>query len=265
MDDAQFELSYTNPNGEAKIETVTKGSHAINVSKGEVVTITPKAISGYQAPATSSVTMSSTSNSVTMDYTEETLVYIADTSGNLYTEAEWTASGKTNDQAEGVCVMRAKSGGFVIAKEDVSSSKLACGGYYKTISGIITSKTSSIAVLDMDGIGNTPKIIEQCIGYTSNGVTGAPAAEACTAYTFPSGQKGYLPALGEWKIAYNNNTAVISAMTLIGGTAIKADYYWSSTQCDSKNSWYLYWIKGTMNKNSKFDTYAGCVRAFAAL
>lgn len=263
LDGAQFKLTYTSSDGTAKEDVVSAGTHLLKVTKGTAVKVeaneTPK---GWSAPTATNVTMSSTSNSVTMNFTEEIFVYIADTSGNLYTEAEWTASGKSNEQAEGVCVMRAKSGGFIIAKTDASESTLAWGGYNKTISGIVTSTTSSTAVLDMDGIGNTPKIIEQCAGYTSNNVTGAPAAEACANYTFPSGQTGYLPALGEWQTAYNNKTAVESAMTLIGGAAIQTDYYWSSTQYSSYTSWSLTWPSGYLANYRK--DYGSYMRAFAA-
>ena len=264
LDAAQFKLTYTASDGTAKEDVVSAGSHLLKVTKGTNVTITPEGIiKGWTAPAAATVTMSSASNSKAMDYTEETLVYIADTSGNLYTEAEWTASGKTNDQAEGVCVMSAKSGGFVIAKEDASSSTLAWGGYNKTISGIVTTTTQADALKDFDGIGNTPKIIEQCAGYTNNNITGAPAAEACAAYTFPSGKKGYLPALGEWDLAYDHKAAIVSAMTLIGGTEIQSDVYWSSTQNNSTRNWHSYWDNGNMNYNPK--NYAFCVRSFAPI
>ena len=265
LDGAQFKLTYTNSDGTAKEDVVSAGTHLLKVTKGTIVKVEAnEAPKGWTAPTASTVTMSSTSNSVTMNFSEETLVYIADTSGNLYTEAEWTASGKTNDQAEGVCVMRAFSGGFIIAKTDASDSKLAWGGYTKTISGIVTSTSSSTAVLDMDGIGNTPKIIEQCEGYTSDSITGAPAAEACAAYTFPSGQKGYLPALGEWQSAYDNKTIIVSAMTLIGGTTINSDVYWSSTQYNGFSSWYLGWKYGALDEYAKSIGFY-YVRAFAPI
>ena len=265
LDGAQFKLTYTNSDGTAKEDVVSAGTHLLKVTKGTTVKVeaseTPK---GWTAPAATNVAMSSTSNSVTMDFTEEILVYIADTSGNLYTEAEWTASGKSNDQAQGVCVMRAKGGGFIIAKTDASDKKLPWGGYNKTISGIVTSTSSSTAILDYDGFGNTQKIIEQCEGYTSNNVTGAPAAEACAAYTFPSGQKGSLPALGEWDLAYDHKAAIISAMTLIGGTAISTDdSYWSSTQHSNYSSWLQHWNNGNLIYDNKHNYYY--VRAFAPI
>ena len=152
---------------------------------------------------------------------------------------------------------------FVIAKEDANSSTLRWGGYGKTVPDIVTSKLSSTAVLDYDGAGNTPKIIEYLAGTNDGYVDGAPAAEACAAFTFPNGKKGYLPALGEWKTAYNNKTAVESAMTLIGGAAIQTKRYWSSTQYHSKYSWNLNWRYGDLSAyNKNANAY---VRAFAAL
>ena len=262
-EDAQFTLSYTASDGTEKTDTVTAGNHLLKVTKGTVVTVTPvSTYGGWTAPAASTVTMSSTSNAKAMDYTEEVNVYIAHKNGTLYTESEWTASGNSNDDAEGVCVMRAFSGGFIIAKTDASDSTLAWGGYNKTISGIVTSTSSSTAVLDMDGIGNTPKIIEQLDGYTdSQGVVGAPAAEACAAYTFPSGQTGYLPALGELDLAYYHNTAIVSVMTLIGGTALNSYSYWSSTQQNNYYHWALNWSNGYLRS---YDKGSYCrVRAFA--
>lgn len=265
LDGAQFKLTYTSSDGTAKEDVVSAGSHLLKVTKGTTVNVeaneTPK---GWTAPAATNVTMSSTSNSVTMNFTEETNVYIADTSGNLYTEEEWASSGKTTDQAEGVCVMRALSGGFIIAKENASSSELKWGGTGKTVSNIVTSTTSSVAKNDFDGCGNTQKIIEQYNGFTNEGVTGAPAAEACAVYTFPSGQKGYLPAYGEWQIAFKNKNSVISAISLINGVGIATSgKFWTSTQYNVNQSYAIYWNNGSGGGSYKTD--AGKVRAFAPI
>ena len=190
-------------------------------------------------------------------------VYIQHVNGTLFSESEWTAGGYANSDANGVAVSSSDAS-FVIAKQNASSSKLQWGGYDKTVPDIVTSTSSATAVLDFDGAGNTPKIIEYLAGTNDSYVDGAPAAEACAAFTFPNGKKGYLPALGEWLVAYNNKTAVVSAMTLIGGTAINSNYYWSSTQYSSVSSWRLDWSNGreyNLYKNSSYY-YS---RAFAAL
>ena len=265
LDGAQFKLTYTSSDGTAKEDVVSAGTHLLKVTKGTTVKVeASEAPKGWTAPAASTVTMSSTSNSVTMDFAEEILVYIADTSGNLYTESEWTASGKSNDQAEGVCVMRTKSGGFIIAKEDASSSTIYWGGYGKVINGIVTTTTKNDAFLDMDGIDNTYKIIEQLSGYTdSKGTVGAPAAEACVAFTFPSGQKGYLSSLGEWDLACSQKDAITASMSLIGGTAVLENTYWSSTQYNNNYSWRFGWNNRSAGQNYKSSRFY--VRAFAPI
>ena len=52
-------------------------------------------------------------------------------------------------------------------------------------------------------------------------------------------RKGYLPALGEWQIAYDNKSQVNSALSKIGGTAIPDSYHWSSTEFSSYGAWAL--------------------------
>lgn len=113
-----------------------------------------------------------------------------------------------------------------MAKEDASDSTLAWGGYHKEITGIYTSTNSTSAATDFSGKSNTGKIIDQLTGYTdSQSITGAPAAEACVAYTFPNGSTGYLGSLGEWKVAYSKGSDIQSGLALIGGTNPKSNYY----------------------------------------
>jgi len=186
--------------------------------------------------------------------------------GSLHTETEWTAGGYANSDANGVAILSETIPAFVIAKQDVSNIRLMWGGYNKIVPDIVTSTSSATALLDYDGAGNTSKIIEYLAGTNDGYVDGAPAAEACAAFTFPNGKKGYLPALGEWQYAYDNKTAVVSAMTLIGGTAIVDyynEYYWSSTQYDSTYSWYLGWAYGAHGGGYKYRSYN--VRAFTTL
>ena len=261
-----FLITYTNHSDEEVQATVKAGTHILPIKYGTTVKVSGVTeIENYTKPGETSwsYTQNSCSYTFTKNYVENTDVYIQHIDGTLYTTDDWTSGGYSNEQANGVAIVRPISGSFVIAKEE-SSSRLAWGGYNKTLTDIVTSRTSSAAVLDNDGVGNTPKIIEQCNGYTSSGVTGAPAAEYCASYTFPNGKTGYLGALGEWQAAYNNETKVNSAMSLIGGTSFNTSYYyWSSTQCSNNNSWELNWDNGYLNYNSKHGTY--CVRAFCLL
>ena len=263
--DAQFRIDYTDINsGEDAYTTVGVGRNSLPMKPGTSATIT--AITEYEGLVPSgakTISSVSASNSVTIDYVEKTDIYIQHIDGTLYTTDEWTAGGYTNDQANGVAVVCASTS-FVIAKENVSSSTLAWGGYYKLITDIVTSSSSSTAVVDFDGENNTSKIIEQLSGYTdSDQTTGAPAAEACVAYVFPNGKTGYLGALGQWQAAYNNKTAVYNAMSLIGGKELSSGNYWTSTQHSRPYSWKLIWNSGTASYNTKSGKID--VRAFCPL
>lgn len=262
-----FLVTYTNQNNEEVQTTVKAGTHILPIKYDTTVKVSGVTeIENYTTPGETSwsyVTTTSCSYTFTKNYVENTDVYIQHIDGTLYTTDQWTSGGYSNEQANGVAIVRPISGSFVIAKEE-SGSTLTWGGYDKIITDIVTNGKSSVVVLDNDGAGNTPKIIEQCNGYTSNGVTGAPAAEYCASYTFPNGKTGYLGALGEWQVAYNNKTKVKSAMSLIGGTPFNtSSYYWSSTQFNDNHSWVFWWEYGNLYFYSKIEMYPA--RAFCSL
>ena len=246
---AKFTLSYTNGYGDVVTEKVSQGSHNLNVKNGTQVTVTPDAIGNITAePQT--FTWQGFTCECNFVFAKDAGVYIQHVNGALYTESEWTAGGYANSDANGVAVLGSDVS-FVISSKRMYN---CLGGYGKTISGIVSTSSSSTAVLDIDGIGNTQKIIEQLDGYTdSQGVSGAPAAEACAAYTFPNGKKGYLPALGEWQIAYNNKTAVVSAMSLIGGS-ISIGPNLTSTEYNAGQMWTLTWSSAYISNYGKTTT-----------
>lgn len=264
--DPDFLVTYTNQNDEEVQVTVKAGTHVLPIKYGTIVRVSGATeIENYTTPGETSwdYRYTTCSSIFTKNYVEKSDVYIQHIDGTLYTTDEWTSGGYANEEANGVAVVRPVSGSFVISKEQGSG---AYGGYNKLIKNIVTSSTSSIAVLDNDGIGNTPKIIEQCSGFTSQNVTGAPAAEYCANYTFPNGKTGYLGSLGEWQAVADNKTKVVNAMSLIGGTTLYEDYYYyycSSTQQDSLYAWALYLKFGTPQYNSKYSNMA--VRAFCSL
>ena len=142
---------------------------------------------------------------------------------------------------------------------------MAWGGYDTTITDIVTSTSLSTAVLDNDGAGNTPKIIEQLAGVTdSQGVTGAPAAEYCAGYTFPNGKTGYLGSLGEWKGVVDNYDKIYSILAnYIGGDDLTISAYWTSTQGSVSNSWVAFPNRIPIISIEKTNEYR--VRAFCPL
>lgn len=77
------------------------------------------------------------------------------------------------------------------------------------------------AKLDFNGKSNTDKIISLFGSLDS-------AATLCRSKTIRiNGQtrEGYLPALGELNIAYNNKSQITSALSKIRGTAMLDNYY----------------------------------------
>lgn len=178
-------------------------------------------------------------------------VFVQHIDGTLYSEENWTSGGFSNDEANGVAVITEKAS-FVIAKTDLGlidwSSKPNT-----LVDGILTTTDKATALTDFAGYNNTQLML-------ATDTSGA--GYACANYTFPNGDKGYLPALGELEEAYANKSKIDSLMTKIGGSEITL-WSWSSTQKDAKSSW---------SRALHFDSIAYyakdrdfCVRAFTSL
>ncbi len=180
-------------------------------------------------------------------------VFIQHIDGRVFSTDGWTDGGFANDQANGV-VVSTDAARFVIAKDNVSTSMNWASNTSTLIDGILTTKNSEEAKTDFAGLENTELMLT---------VDTSGAGYSCANYTFPNGSKGYLPALGEWNIAYQNKSAINAAMTLIGGTALGSNYYWSSSQGSASNAWGLNWSDGSAYNGTK--SIAGYVRAFSAL
>ena len=180
-------------------------------------------------------------------------VFIQHVDGRVFSTNAWTEGGFANDQANGV-VVSTDDARFVIAKDNVSTSMKWSSNTSTLVDGILTSTDATVAKTDFAGQENTNLML-------ATDTSGA--GYSCANFTFPNGAKGYLPALGELDIAYQNKAAIDKAMTLIGGTALGNSYYWSSTQCSASNAWPLYWGNGHAGYNPK--SLASYVRAFSAL
>lgn len=180
-------------------------------------------------------------------------VYIQHIDGTLYDEAGWTSGGFSNDEANGVAVITAKAS-FVIAKTDLG--QMAWSSNTSTlVDGILAATDKTTARDDFAGYNNTQLML-------ATDTSGA--GYSCANYTFPNGNKGYLPALGELKEACDNKSKIVSLMTKIGGDALaNTSSYWSSTQYRSDRSWLLTWYNGATNYANKNEICV--VRAFSAL
>lgn len=262
-----FDVTYTNMQGKSATRTVGVGRTSFDVKMGTTMTITPRPVGNLVAES-QTITWDDVEKTVSFVFAKDAGVYIQHVNGQLFTESEWSSGGYSNESANGVAVLSATAPAFVIAKNNASSSTLKWGGYGNTINGVLVADTESVARLDFDGAGNTQKIIEQYAGYTSNGIPGAPAAEAAAAYTFPNGKKGYLPALGELALVKDNAAEVLDLMSVIGGDTLhggNTPFYVSSTIYDEYRVWYLMWINAepTITTYNRTDSFR--VRAFTSL
>lgn len=183
--------------------------------------------------------------------------YIQHIDGKLYTTDQWTTMGFANDQANGVAVIDSAAK-FVIAKTQNSYAIPWSSDSSTLVDGVVTASNSTTAKTDYAGESSTALIAA---------IDTSGAAYSCANYEFPNGQKGYLPALGEWAVAYNYKADIVSAMSLIGGTAITNTGYWSSTQKSATSAWLFNWSTGAVTSTGKSDIKYGnnYARAFTAL
>ena len=181
-------------------------------------------------------------------------VYVQHIDRKLYTEEEWTAAGFANDAANGIAVVT-DNARFVIAKNDLGT--MAWSSNTSTaVNGIMLTEDETTAKTDFAGYNNTQLML-------ATDTSGA--GYSCANFTFPNGDKGYLPALGELNEAYANKSKIESLMTKIGGTKLTSGvYYRSSTQRDSSKAWILGWNSGSSTSSDKDATY-NYVRAFTSL
>lgn len=180
-------------------------------------------------------------------------VFVQHVDGTLCTEDDWTSGGFSNDEANGVAVVT-DNARFVIAKNDLG--QMAWSSNTSTaVDGIMLAPDSATALTDFAGYNNTQLML-------ATDTSGA--GYSCANFTFPNGDKGYLPALGELREAYANKSKINSLMTKIGGAVLLSSYYWTSTQYGSDRAWILPWNNGNMSSDTK-GFVSNYVRAFSAL
>ena len=118
------------------------------------------------------------------------------------------------------------------------------------------------ASADWQGKNNTRVVLEYC---KANGKS-CPAFEYVNSYKTEGTIAGdwYLPALGELNAIYGNKDVLNIALGKIGGTKLKADWYWSSSESSDYGAWGLYFDYGSVYTNGKYgnDGYVRPVLAF---
>lgn len=180
--------------------------------------------------------------------------------GTLYTMAQWVDRGFANDAANGVAIAD-KAASFVIAKTEKYNCIWA-SDTSNLIEGVTTIESSTEQTKDYAGYANTQAMLS---------VDTSGAAFYCDSYIFPNGARGYLPSMGEWKVAYKYASQISEALNLIGADQIGSSNsrynMWSSTQYDATNACVFDWPTGTIGAKygvSKSNNYMK-VRPFALL
>lgn len=174
--------------------------------------------------------------------------------GRLYTQSQWAENGFTTEEANGVAVIDDMAS-FVISRT-YAEDYVWSGETNVLIEGVMTTTSVDEAITDYAGKANTELIAKAGLG---------GAANACLDYVFPNGNKGYLPAAGEFGVTIKYLNEINSAIGLIGGKPV-ASKTWSSTQQRQGSAWYLYHSEGsgwTFLSNSK--SYKFSVRPFTTL
>lgn len=178
-------------------------------------------------------------------------VYIQHVDGKLFTTEQWTENGFASSVANGVALI-SENAQFVISKTQAGYTVWSSD--VNSVEGICTTTDISVANKDFAGEHNT----ELMLATDTSG-----AGYLCANYTFPNGQKGYLPSFGEWRLVYYDKTTIANALSLIKADGFKGDY-WSSTQYTETEAWKYSTTQSTGyghdNKSSN-----NRVRAFAPL
>ena len=173
--------------------------------------------------------------------------------GKFYSADEWTASGKSNEEAVGVAVSDGEHS-FVIHPTAEKSGLMWSSNISVTIDGVFTTTDVATAKGDFAGAANTTAILAAVQAGT---IADAPAAQYAAGITFANGKTGYLLAAGELELVNHYLSDINSCLTAIGGTALSigGNNCWSSTQHSDRSVWRLpYTGKGVLSSD-KDNTY----------
>ena len=132
--------------------------------------------------------------------------------------------------------------GLALALEDVSSTRTWCNKTSATCLG--TQYESSTKFNDLAGIANTDALVN----HTGHTHYAANAARGYNSGTHPAGTSSwFLPSAGQWN-------KMIGATGLNNLGLQSGNYYWSSTELDAGQAWFLRSEGGTWGSAGKLST-----------
>ena len=153
-------------------------------------------------------------------------------------------------------------GSYVTPIGDTKSGVICMPGYVMSISeGNMqwSAKKGKIGATSLDdGMANR-KALESVVGSASADLNKFHAFKYCMNF----GQDWYLPALNELKKIYSNVPELNAMLAKIGGTILDTSYaYWSSTEYDSYNAYYVKFSNGNSNFTDKDYLSSGTYQSF---
>ena len=179
-------------------------------------------------------------------------VYIYSNDGLLYNPDNWDTA--NNDNAVGVAVIDDNCK-FAITKGEKPQRAWSNSLYGVDVDGLTNYSEAFQAITDFNGKNNTAVIRAAAPSEDASNNT----AHYCYNQTVSINGNtvhGYLLALGELQVVYNNKSLVDSTMSLIGGTAIpNSAASWSSTESSASLAWRFGLATGNPNRAYKDNTY----------
>lgn len=185
-----------------------------------------------------------------------------------YWASTLSANARRNYVIRGVR-LRAEGQSFVIALNDASTGVAWWPNNNVNVLELTDYATLANLYGDMDGEGNTDKIIQQM---TNSAVTSQIAASVARDYVAfnptqsnQDNSKWSLPAIGQLFLMFKFKTEINAVLTspFVGGSEIASTTYWSSTEYSASSAWNIVMIYGSITGTSKSVTSR--VRAISAI
>lgn len=187
-----------------------------------------------------------------------------------FTKEEWSSLTNSNRALFAMRGLRVRAFGhsFVLAAQDCFSQdgNVTIPWSNRVRVTELVNRVRAAAYNDFNGLENTELIISQLAGNGgAQNIIGAPSAEAARAYkAFTKKNDGiddtsdwHLPSLGVGIIIYRLKPQLQEALSFFWNEDCKlaADSYWTSTQADNENSWYINLSSGVMSVVTKDNAY----------
>ena len=191
----------------------------------------------------------------------------------FFTAAEWNSM-SANNRSKYIRIgirMRAECRQFIIAKSDCVAADGAktfkWGGYGTDIRGLKNYGSGNQGLYDtFDSKENTDIIIETLAGVKdSQGIVGAPAAEAARAYRGCTLESDgiedttvwNLAALGELMLMAKYKTEINELISSMFGSQniLTIDWYWSNIEYDPSYAWGVSFGSGSVHTSNRLNAY----------